>query len=188
MRKTCLSLLGCLLLIACSGAEVIPGPVDAFVATGFTRYAWRSEPLPQGTRSTDLTYQADPVIRAAIDERLGELGYRRVAKDEAEFLVDYMAAAGFNDARLPRTASNISPLPTATLNRQVNQAEVDNAYALSGVREMGNVAVVFLNAANQDLLWQVTVSSIIEDRNEINPDSLQRTMRRTLTTLPEAGS
>jgi hypothetical protein len=188
MRKTLTSLLGCLLLIACSGTEIIPDATDTFTATGFTSYAWRSKPLPQGGRSNDLVYQADPVIREAVDERMAELGYRIVARADAQFLVDYVAAAGFNDGQLARNASNITPLPSGTINRQINQAEVDNAYALGGVKEMGNIAVVFLNAANQDLLWKVTVSSIIEDRNRVDRDALRRTMQRSLSTLPEARS
>ena len=105
-----------------------------------------------------------------------------------DFWFRCVAAAGCNDGQLARNASNITPLPSGTINRQINQAEVDNAYALGGVKEMGNIAVVFLNAANQDLLWKVTVSSIIEDRNRVDRDALRRTMQRSLSTLPEARS
>ena len=61
-------LLGCLLLAACSGIEIIPDDTSAFAATGHTRYAWRSEPLSQDGYSKSKVYQADPIIRAAVDQ------------------------------------------------------------------------------------------------------------------------
>ena len=82
-------LLGCLLLAACSGIEIIPDDTSAFAATGHTRYAWRSEPLSQDGYSKSKVYQADPIIRAAVDKRLAELGYRRTSAEDAQFLVDY---------------------------------------------------------------------------------------------------
>jgi hypothetical protein len=179
-------LLGSLLLAACSGVEIIPDDTSAFAATGYTRYAWRSEPLSQDGYSKSKVYQADPAIRAAVDKRLAELGYRQVSADDAQFLVDYVAAAGFNQGQLARNASNVTPVPTAMINRQVNQAEVDNAYALGGVKEMGNIALVFLNSSNKDVLWKVTVSSVIEDANRVDKSAVSKAMRQSLSTLPEA--
>jgi hypothetical protein len=172
------------LLAACSGVEIIPDDTAGFAASGFTRYAWRSEPLRQDGYSKDRIYQADPAIRTAVDQRLAELGYERVNRERAQFLVDYVAAAGFNDGQLARSGTNIQPVPTAMINRQVNQAEVDNAYALGGVKEMGNIALVFLASSDQHLLWKVTVSSIIQDSNRVDGDALQKVMRRSLSTLP----
>jgi hypothetical protein len=181
-------LLGCMLLAACSGVEIIPDDTSAFAATGYTRYAWRSEPLSQDGYSKSRVYQADPAIRAAVDTRLGELGYKLVSASDAQFLVDYVAAAGFNQGQLARNASNITPVPTAMINRQVNQAEVDNAYALGGVKEMGNIALVFLNNSNKDVLWKVTVSSVVKDANRVDEKAVGKVMRQSLGTLPPAGT
>jgi len=181
-------LLGCLLLAACSGIEIIPDDTSAFAATGHTRYAWRSEPLSQDGYSKSKVYQADPIIRAAVDKRLAELGYRRTSAEDAQFLVDYVAAAGFNDGQLARNASNVTPVPTAMINRQVNQAEVDNAYALSGVKEMGNIALVFLNSATRDVLWKVTVSSVTKDANRVDEKAISKAMRQSLSSLPAAST
>ena len=180
-------LLGCMLLAACSGVEIIPDDTSAFAATGYTRYAWRSEPLSQDGYSKSRVYQADPAIRAAVDKRLGELGYKLVNSSDAQFLVDYVAAAGFNQGQIARNASNITPVPTAMINRQVNQAEVDNAYALGGVKEMGNIALVFLNNSNTDVLWKVTVSSVVKDANRVDEKAVGKVMRQSLGTLPPAG-
>lgn len=186
MRSILLSLLACVVLAACSGVEVIPDDTATFEATGYTRYAWRSDPLPQKAYSKDRLYQADPAIRAAVDSRLEALGYRRVNRDQAQFLVDYLAASGLNEGQLARGASNISPIPTAMINRQVGQAEVDNAYALGGVKETGNIALVFLNSANQDLLWKVMVTALVQNANQVDVDALKRAMRKGLSSLPAA--
>jgi hypothetical protein len=186
MSRIASALIASLCLIACSGVETIPDDTAAFVATGYSSYAWRSEPLEPTGLSKSRLYAADPAIRSAVDKRLAELGYREVAKENAEFLVDYVAAAGFNQGEMARGGTNITPLPTGMINRQINQAEMDNAYALSGVREMGNVALVFLDGRNQDLLWKVTVSMVVENTNEVDVDGLRRAMRHGLETLPSA--
>jgi hypothetical protein len=186
MRNTFITLLGCLLLAACSGVETIPDDTTTFSATGYNLYAWRSDPVKQQGYSKSKVYQADPAIRSSVDARMAELGYRIVSRDEAQFLVDYMAAAGMNEGYMARNGSNITPIPTAMINRQIGQAEVDNAYALSGVKEMGNIALVFLNKGNQDLLWKVLVSSIMEDANRVDAKALGSAMRKGLSTLPKA--
>ena len=187
MRSLLLSTLTWILLTGCSGTEIIPDDSAGFAATGFTRYAWRSEPLEARGYSRNRLYAADPVIREAVDEELAQLGYQRVERADAQFLVDYLAAPGMTEGRLARNASNVTPIPTGMINRQVGQAEVDNAYALGGVKETGNIALVFLRAGNGDLLWKVLVSAIVENANSIDTDALGRVMRRSLATLPAAG-
>ena len=48
----------------------------------------------------------------------------------AQFSVDYLYATGLRDGASPGQASNISHIPSATVNRQVDQASVDSAIAL----------------------------------------------------------
>ncbi|WP_439108086.1 DUF4136 domain-containing protein [Congregibacter sp.] len=173
-------------LVACSGAEVLPGPTDLLVATGYSQYGWRSEPLSPTAYSKDKLYQADPAIRSAIEERMKELGYSLVSKAEAEFLIDYVAAAGVNEGLLESTSSNVTPYPTATIGRQIDGASVDNAYALGGAKQTGNLMIVFLDNATTDLLWQVRVSSLIQDANKVDEGAVRKTIRQGLSTLPEA--
>lgn len=186
MSRIASTLLVSLLLIACSGVETIPDDTAGFVAAGHNSYAWRNEPLVASGFSNNRMYQVDPAIRNAVDQRLAELGYRLVSQDEAGFLVDYVAAAGFNDGQMARGGTNITPLPTGMINRQVNQAEMDNAYALSGLKEMGNVALVFLDNGSQDLIWKVRVSMVVENANEVDTKAVRRAMRQGLETLPKA--
>jgi hypothetical protein len=174
------------LLAACSGVETVPDDTARFEATGYTRFAWRSDPLRQDIYARDRLYQADPIIREAIAARLVELGYREVARDEAEFLVEYLAAGSVNAGRVATTASNVTPYPSATINRQVDGASVDNAYALGGVKEMGNLLVVFVDPADAAVLWRVRISKVMEDANRVNENAVVRAVREGFATLPTA--
>lgn len=179
------ALLAVTLLAACSGVETIPDDTGAFAAKGYSRYAWRSEPLTQG-RARDRLAEADPIIRSSVDERLAELGYTRVDQERAEFLVEYIAGASINAGRIPTTASNVTPYPSAQINRQADGATVDNAYALGGMKEMGNLLLVFVEPTATELLWRVRISKVIEDANRMNEQAVRRAVRQGLATLPEA--
>jgi hypothetical protein len=186
MRSVFLSALCLLTLIACSGVETIPGDTAPFIASGYTRYAWRSEALSQPAYTKDRLYQADPAIRSAVEERLGELGYQRVDKAEAEFLVDYLAAAGFKDGRLETAASNVTPYPRVNINRLMDGASTDNAYALGNAKETGNIMVVFIDRSTVDLLWQVQISALVQNANNVDTKAVRRAVREGLSVLPGA--
>lgn len=177
---------GFALLAACSGVETIPDDTARFEATGYQSYAWRSEPLEQRGHTRDRLYQADPMIRRAIEERLGELGYQLVERENAEFLIEYLAAGSINDGRLATTASNVTPYPSAQINRQADGATVDNAYALSGVKEMGNLLVAFVDPRATEVLWRVRISKVMEDANSVSESAVRRAVRDGLSTLPPA--
>ena len=174
------------MLGACSGTETVPDDTARFEASGHRSYAWRSEPLSGSANARGLLYQADPVIRSTVDERLAELGYRRVDRENAGFLVEYFAAESISEGRLATNASNVSPYPTATINRLPDGASIDNAYALGGAKALGNVVIVFVDRASTDLLWRVRISKVIEDANRINERAVRTAIRQGLSTLPEA--
>jgi hypothetical protein len=184
MKQLVSSLLVAFALSACSGVEVIPGDTAAFEATGYTQYAWRSEALSQPDYSKDKIYQADPFVRASVEEEMAALGYQRVEKEDAEFLVEYVAAAGFNDSLLPRSATNVGPYNTGTINRLPDGASVDNAYALSGVKETGNIMLVFVDKSTAKPIWQVRISSLIQDTNKVDEGAVRRAVRSGLSYLP----
>lgn len=186
MQRSAVLLCLSLLLGACSGTETIPDDTARFAAGGHSRYAWRSEPLSQSGNSRDLIYQADPVIRASVDERLAELGYRLVDSDSADFLVEYFAAESIGEGQIATSASNVYPYPTATINRLPDGATVDNAYALGGARAFGNLVLVFVEKTSTELLWRVRISKLIEDANRINERAVRAAVRQGLATLPEA--
>lgn len=184
--RCAMALLGVLALCACSGVQTQPDDTAAFAEKKYTRYAWRSEPLTQDGYSKDKFTQADPTVRATINEQLAMLGYREVANDEAEFLVEYLAAAGFSNGRLATNTTNVTPYPTATINRQIDGASVDNAYALSGIKETGNLVLVFVDTGSKEVLWKVQISALVEDANRVDKDAVRDAIRQGLSTLPEA--
>lgn len=186
MKRVSLYLLVAFALGACSGVEVIPGDTSAFEATGYTRYAWRSGALIQPAYSKDEIYQADPIVRASVEEGMAALGYQRVEKEDAEFLVEYVAAAGFNDSLLPRSATNVDTYTTGTINRMPDGASVDNAYALSGVKETGNIMLVFVDKSTAQPVWQVRISSLITDANKVDERAVRRAVGQGLSHLPAA--
>ena len=122
-----------LLVSACSGIETRPDATDTFAAGNYTFYTWRSEPLSNTASSQDAVYVMDPIVRAAVDRELRDKGYR-LNPEKAQFSVDYLYATGMRMGQKGSEASNLSNYPGVIPNRNVDQASVDNAYALGGVK------------------------------------------------------
>jgi hypothetical protein len=65
-------------------------------------------------------------------------------------------------------------------------ASVDNAYALSGVKETGNIVLVFVDKSTVQPIWQVRISSLIKDANKVDEGEVRRAVSRGLSHLPGA--
>jgi len=168
-----------LALAACSGIETNPGDVDAFAAADYRYYKWRSEPLQNTGNSADPIYLIDPVLRREVNAVLQEKGYRLDAA-RAEFSVDYLYAAGLRLGETSQEATNLTPYPTALPNRQVDQATVDNAYALGGVKETSNIALQFNDEGRREEVWHVVITKIVENANRIDRDALNRDLKKAV--------
>jgi len=180
-----------ILLAACSGVEIEPGPVDAFAAADYRYYKWRTDPLPRNTRTTDPVYRLDPLMRKHVDNNLRAKGYI-LDPERAQFSVDYLYAPGLRDGASPEQASNISHLPRVTPNRQVDGASVDNAIALGGVKETANIRLQFNDLASRSALWEARMTKIVEDANRADRGTLDSNLKehinRAMRDLPAAGS
>lgn len=178
-------------LAACSGVEIEPAGIEQFAAGNYRYYSWRTAPLPTGTRSSDPVYAIDPVLRREVDAELARKGYV-LDPQRAQFTVDYIFAPGMLDGERSNWASNISPRATVTPNRRVDQASVDNAIALGGVKETNNIVLQFNDKASNQKVWQVTLSKIVENANQVDTARIDRLltdqMKRALQTLPQAPS
>lgn len=178
------------LISACSGVEIEQTSFDAFSAGNYRYYKWRSEPLPASTRSTDPVYTLDPIIRREVDATLQAKGFV-LDKERAQFTVDYIYANSLRQGERSQLASNITPYPRVTPNRQVNQAAVDNAIALGGVQETNTITLQFNDSVTNQEVWQATLSKVVEDANNIDAtrldDSLKRFLNRALAPIPPAG-
>ncbi|MCB1688817.1 MAG: DUF4136 domain-containing protein [Halioglobus sp.] len=179
-----------LVLVACSGVEIQQSGIDKFRAGDYRYYTWRTEPLPSSTRSSDPVYTIDPVIRREVDADLQRKGYV-LDKSRAQFTVDYLYVSGMQQGARSELASNITPYPRVTPNRQVSQATVDNAIALGGVKETNNIILQFNDLASNQEVWQATLTKVVEDANNIDASridqNLQDYLARALKNLPPAG-
>lgn len=178
-----------LFLAACSGVDIQPSPVDDFAAGDYRYYKWRSEPLPRNTASNDPYYAIDPIMRREVDAGLRTRGYI-LDNERAQFSVDYLYAMGIREGAQSEQASNISPVPSVTPNRQVDQASVDNAIALGGVKETNNILLQFNDVKSNEAVWQVTMTKIVENTNRVDTsrlnDNLTKSVERALKPLPPA--
>ena len=179
ITRTVAVVLLALTMAACSGIETHPGDVDAFAAGDYRYYKWRSEPLQNTGSSGDPIYLIDPVLRREVDAVLRDKGYRLDA-DPAQFSVDYRYAAGRRLGETGQDATNLTPYPTALPNRQVDQATVDNAYALGGVKETNNIALQFNDVGRREEVWHVVITKIVENANRIDRDALDRDLKKAV--------
>ena len=178
-----------LLVVACSGIETRPAPTEEFAAGNYKYYKWRSEPLQNTANSQDPWYIMDPILRKELDADLAKKGYV-LNVERAQFTVDYLYASGLRMGERSAEASNLTPYPSVNPNRQINQAVVDNAYALGGVKETSNIALQFNDASTKKEVWHVIITKIVEDVNKVDVKEMKATLRKGLSealrTLPRA--
>jgi hypothetical protein len=178
-----------LLLLACNTVEVHHAPVEPFAAGGYRYYAWRTAPLPVKSTSTDPLYTLDPIVRREVDALLQGKGYLLDAT-RAQFTVDYQFMSDMRQGARSQLADNITAWPSVTPNRRTDQAAVDNAIALSGVQSTNNLILQFNDKATNREVWQVTLTRIVEDANDVAAsgldDDLTSSLQRALEPLPPA--
>ena len=189
--RTLSVLLLLLAVSACSSVETRPGDTAAFEAGDYRYYSWRSQPLANSRQSGDVLYLIDPIVRREVNAALGQLGYVQDPA-RAQFSVDYLQAMGLRDGVKSQDASGgIDPIPSARPNRQINQAMVDNANALAGVQTTNNIAIQFNDTASHQEVWQVVITSIVENSNKIDVDDMERKISKAVhqafRPLPQAG-
>jgi Domain of unknown function (DUF4136) len=189
MRSTLVLAYTVLTLVACSGVDIQHGTIDQFTAGNYRYYKWRTEPLPQESRSSNAQYAIDPVMRREVDAHLQSRGYM-LDPQRAQFTVHYLYVTGMVQGERSALASNITPYPTIMPTRRVDQASVDNAIALGGVKETNNLIVQFNDRVTNQEVWQVTLTEIVENANSSDTsrldDNLIRSLQRALQPIPQA--
>lgn len=181
-------LLAALTLGGCASVNTQPTDSLEFQAGDYHYYKWRTPPLENTTNSRDSVYVLDRIVREAVDARLQALGYRRDAT-RAEFDVHFINAPGSLQGFDSEEATNINTRPQV-INRQVDQATIDNANALSGVRDTENIRISFNDLESKREVWSVVITKIVEDSNM--PDTarlrslVSQAINKGLSTLPPA--
>jgi hypothetical protein len=185
--KILATLLLFLAVAACSGIETRPAETDTFAAGNFRYYKWRTGPLENTINSKDPIYLIDPILRREVDAQLQDKGYI-LDPQQAQFTVNYISAPGLLTGEKSQEASNLRPYPTAVPNRQVNQAIVDNAHALGGVKETNNIGLMFHDTQHSKEVWRVIITKIVENVNTTDASrmdaNLTKAIKQALRTLP----
>jgi hypothetical protein len=173
------SLLILLSIAACSGIETRPVGTDSFAAENYRYYKWRSGPMVNTINSVDIIYTADPIVRAELNRTLQAKGYI-LDVEQAQFSVDYIYNEGLRMGETSRNASNLSTHPGAIPNRNMDQASVDNAYALGGVKETANIGIQFNDLRTNEEIWRVLITKIIEDVNSTDTSKLRKNLEQAI--------
>ena len=169
-----------LVLTACSGVETHPDEVDAFTAGNYKYYSWRSVPMTNVSNSMDTMYRLDPLLRSAINKTLQAKGYR-LNEERAQFTVDYMFAEGVRDGVMGEAASNLSTHPGVVPDRTLDQASIDNAYALGGLKETRNIGVQFNDVKTNKAVWRVLVTKLVDDANTTDTSNLKNAINSAIS-------
>ncbi|WP_116368077.1 DUF4136 domain-containing protein [Parahaliea mediterranea] len=176
-------------IAACSSVETRPDDTAAFEAGNYQYYKWRSEPLDNRRGSTDPIYQVDPVLRKAVDAELKAKGYV-LDPARAQFSVDYVYAEGLRMGETAESASNISTYPGQIPNRNLDQASIDNAIALGGVKETSNIGLQFNDVGRKEEVWRVVITKIVDRVNQTDIEAMKKTVnsaiKHGLRRLPDA--
>lgn len=191
--RTSIYVLSCaflaLAITACNGVEVRPADVETFAAGNYQYYRWRSEPLKNTTTSRDPLYRLDPLLRDAINMALQNKGYREDAA-RAQFSVDYLFAEGTRDGVKGAEASNLSTHPGIVPDRDIDQASIDNAYALGGLKETSNIGIQLNDIEGNIEVWRVIITKLIDDANIVPNANLAKSVnsaiRQGIKPLPPA--
>ncbi len=178
-----------LALSACSGVETHSGEVDTFTAGNYKYYSWRSEPMANTANSMDTMYRLDPLLRGAINQTLQAKGYR-LSKKQAQFTVDYIFVEGVRDGVVGSEADNLTTQPGVVPNRTLDQASIDNAYALGALKETRNIGIQFNDVETQKEVWRVTITKLVNDVNATKtPNShhaINSVIDKSMRVLPNA--
>ena len=171
------TLLLTLAVAACSGIEVRPAPIDTFAAGNYTYYEWRSDPAQRGQfPRIRCTSYGPHISRSAVDADLRKKGYIRIGSARSSAWTIF--ASGLRMGERSAEASNLTPYPSVNPSRQINQAVVDNAYALGGVKETSNIALQFNDTTSKKEVWHVIITKIVEDVNKVNIKEMRTSVRQ----------
>ena len=188
LRHTAITLM-CIDMLGCATMQVDTASADRFASKGYQTFSWRAE-VPTGVpQSMETLYQLSTSVREVLSTSLQKKGYRYEASG-GDFLVSYAFGArleGGTDPGMP------NPAPTSSvINRSPDPAVMDNAYALSGPREVASLMLSFEDGDNLAAVWSANISQVVENRNQPNLEKIRRKLEpgiaRALRVLPDAAT
>ena len=181
------SLALCVTLLGCTTMQVDTAPSRRFADKGYQTFSWRIEVPREVSQSMESLYRLSATVQEVVAEALEKKGYR-FEQSGGDFLVSYAFGArleGGTDPGLPNSA------PTSSvINRSPDPAVMDNAYALSGPREVASLMLSFEDGDNLASVWSASISQVVENQNQPDLDKVRRKLEpgiaRALRVLPDA--
>ena len=172
---------------SCSTAQVDTTPANKFADRQYQSFGWKTD-LPTGVPgSMDAFYRLSSTVRDVVSAHLTKKGYR-LTEAGADFVISYEFKATL-EGGADNSARGVSPT-SAVINRSPDPAVVDNAYALSGPREVASLIIHFEDGGNLAPVWSATISQVVENRNQPDVDKvrqkLEPSVARAFRTLPNA--
>jgi hypothetical protein len=177
----------CFAMVGCVTMEVDTTSPKRFADKNYQTFSWRSE-VPTGVpQSMEGLYQLSTTVREVVADALQKKGYRYEASG-GDFLVSYSFGT-----RLEGGEESVTPgvnMGGAVINRNTDGAMIDNAYALSGPREVAMLMLSFEDGSNLATVWTASISQMVENQNQANLDKVQRRLEtgvaKALRSLPDA--
>ena len=179
----------CVGVLGCTTMEVDTAPSDRFASKGYETVSWRAE-IPAGVpQSMESLYRLAATVRETVAAELEKKGYR-YQESGGDFLVTYAFGARLEGGDVPVTPE-FGP-NTSVINRSPDPAVMDNAYALSGPREVASLMLSFEDGDNLATVWSARISQVVENQNQPNLDKVRRKLEsgvsRALRVLPDAAT
>ena len=186
LRHTAIILL-CIDMLGCAIMQVDTAPPDRFASKGYQTFSWRAEVPTRVPQSMETLYQLSTSVREVLSASLQKKGYRYEASG-GDFLVSYAFGARLEGGTEPGMPN---PAPTSSvINRTPDPAVMDNAYALSGPREVASLTLIFEDGDNLASVWSASISQVVETQNQPDLDTVRRKLEpgiaRALQVLPDA--
>ncbi len=186
LRRAAITVL-CVSALGCTTMAVETATADRFAKKDYQTFSWRAE-VPTGVpQSMETLYQLSTTVREVLSAALQNKGYQYQASG-GDFLVSYAFGA-----RLEGGIENGMPNPGPTssvINRSPDPAVMDNAYALSGPREVASLMLSFEDGGNLASVWSANISQVVENQNQPDLDKVRRKLEpgiaRALRVLPDA--
>ena len=171
----------------CATMEVETTSPKRFAEKNYRTFSWRSEVPPGVSQSMEPLFTLSTTVREIVADALERKGYRYQASG-GDFMVSYAFGSRLVGGEEPVTPS-LRP-NSSIINRNADGALVDNAYALSGPREVASVMFSFEDGANLATVWTAQIRQIVENQNQADLDKVQRRLEsgvaRALRALPDA--
>lgn len=177
----------CVTVLGCTTMQVDTAPSKRFAGKGYQTFSWRTE-VPRGVpQSMENLYRLSSTVQDVINDALQKKGYR-FEPSGGDFLVSYAFGARLEGGEDP-VIPGLGP-SGAVINRNPDGAVMDNAYALSGPREVASLMLSFEDGSNLASVWSASISQVVENQNQPDLDKVQRKLKsgvaKALRVLPDA--